>query len=414
MKNDIVSFFAGVGGIDLGFEDAGEYRTVYANEFDKNAQHTFETNFNSRGTYLDRRDIKLVDAEEVKEEAPNASVLLAGFPCQPFSIAGYRQGFEDNRGDLFFETHRIIRYLQPKVIFLENVKNLVTHDHGNTFKVIREFLVHSGYYIKWKVLNAKEYGNIPQNRERIYVVGFKDKKAFDNFDFPEKIDLTTKLSDIIDFDAKFGEVTKFGDLLEDRFFYREDKQTFYPKLAEAMNSSETIYQWRRQYVRENKSGVIPTLTANMGTGGHNVPLIRTHHGDIRKLTPRETFNAQGYPINYHLPVDESMGALYKQAGNSVVVPVITRIAKNINKAIECLTTDVPLPETDNKVALVYTKMNGRMAGESYSVSWYDDKTAAINDNNNLNEAKELPIFQNSDFFNAIKRGGNYEFYSVVG
>ena len=108
MKNDIVSFFAGVGGIDLGFEDAGEYRTVYANEFDKNAQHTFETNFKSRGTYLDRRDIKQVDAKEVKAEAPNASVLLAGFPCQPFSIAGYRHGFEDNRGDLFFETHRII------------------------------------------------------------------------------------------------------------------------------------------------------------------------------------------------------------------------------------------------------------------------------------------------------------------
>lgn len=193
---DIISFFAGVGGIDLGFEDAGDYRTVFANEFDKNAQHTFETNFKKRGTFLDRRDIKDVEASEVKKIAPNANVLLAGFPCQPFSVAGYRKGFEDERGDLFFETLRIIRYIQPKVVFLENVKNLVTHDHGNTFKVIREYLVHAGYSIKWKVLNAKDYGNIPQNRERIYVVGFKDKVAFNSFEFPDKIDLTTKLGSV--------------------------------------------------------------------------------------------------------------------------------------------------------------------------------------------------------------------------
>lgn len=414
MKNDIVSFFAGVGGIDLGFEDAGEYRTVYANEFDKNAQHTFETNFKKRGTYLDRRDIKDVPATEILEEAPNASVLLAGFPCQPFSVAGYRKGFDDERGDLFFETHRIIRSLQPKVVFLENVKNLVTHDHGNTFKVIREYLVHSGYYIKWKVLNAKDYGNIPQNRERIYVVGFKDRKAFDNFSFPEKVDLTTKLSDVIDFDAKVGDTTKFNDLLDEKFFYREDKQTFYPELRENMISSETVYQWRRQYVRENKSGVVPTLTANMGTGGHNVPLILTHNGDIRKLTPREAFNVQGYPSDYQLPSDTSMGALYKQAGNSVVVPVITRIADKIDTALKEGPKDSPLPNTDDTSALVYTKMDGRMAGESYTIDWYDNDPTATMKIDELSTKNNLPIFKDEDFFNAINRGGNYEFYSIVG
>ncbi|WP_448949625.1 DNA (cytosine-5-)-methyltransferase [Latilactobacillus sakei] len=411
---DIISFFAGVGGIDLGFEDAGDYRTVFANEFDKNAQHTFETNFKKRGTFLDRRDIKDVEASEVKKIAPNANVLLAGFPCQPFSVAGYRKGFEDERGDLFFETLRIIRYIQPKVVFLENVKNLVTHDHGNTFKVIREYLVHAGYSIKWKVLNAKDYGNIPQNRERIYVVGFKDKVAFNSFEFPDKIDLTTKLSDIIDFDATFEETTKFNEQLDERFFYREGKQTFYPDLVENINSSETIYQWRRQYVRENKSGVVPTLTANMGTGGHNVPLILTHNQDIRKLTPREAFNAQGYPTDYELPKDSSMGALYKQAGNSVVVPVIKRIAKNINVALDIGDSDYKLPDTKDKTAVVYTKMEGRMAGESYTVDWYGENKTAKNEIKKISNMNSIPIFKNDDFYHAINRGGKHEFYTLVG
>lgn len=152
---------------------------------------------------------------------------------------------------------RIINSKKPRVVFIENVKNLVTHDHGNTFKVIREALVENGYHIKWKVLNGKDYGNIPQNRERIYVVGFRNKTDYDDFIFPQPIKLTKTIHDIIN----------FSDRVDEKYYNRKNKQAFYDQLEAEITSQETVYQWRRKYVRENKSGVVPTLTANMGTGG---------------------------------------------------------------------------------------------------------------------------------------------------
>ena len=316
MTYKVVSLFSGVGGIDLGFEQTGKFETILANEFDMHAAKTYSLNFNNQ-IIVD--DIHNLDASEL----PDFDVLLSGFPCQAFSIAGYRKGFEDERGDLFFETLRIIKKKQPRVVFLENVKNLVTHDHGNTFKVIMEALSYHGYYVKYKVMNAKEYGNIPQNRERIYIVGFDNKEDYQNFSFPQSIELTTPLTDIIDFNGK----------IDDSFYYTADKYAYYPALAEGITSQDTIYQWRRKYVRENKSGVVPTLTANMGTGGNNVPLILSDYG-IRKLTPRECFNTQGFPRDFQLPEDIAISQLYKQAGNSVVVPVIQRIAENIVDALD--------------------------------------------------------------------------------
>ncbi|AHB80353.1 DNA cytosine methyltransferase [Oenococcus oeni] len=397
MTRRIISLFAGVGGIDIGFSQAGNFKTVYANEFDKNAQHTFQANFNPN--ILDPRDIHKVQASEI----PDGDVVIAGFPCQPFSIAGYRKGLEDERGSLFFEALRIIKAKQPEVVFLENVKNLVTHDHGNTFKVIREYLVHAGYYIKWKVLNAKDYGNIPQNRERIYVVGFKDKQTFDKFSFPAPIKLKTRLSDVIDFNKNVA----------DKFYYKQGKQAFYDQLEEEMKNPDSIYQWRRQYVRENKSGVVPTLTANMGTGGHNVPLIRTKDERIRKLTPRETFNTQGYPKNYELPEDESTSALYKQAGNSVAVPVIKRIAEKIKQVLPEESKNITLPKADDKTALIYTKMAGRMEGLSYVSEYFDNENQS---KEFINREKEsgIELFNNDDFFRAVKKGGNHEFYTKLG
>ena len=346
-RKKVISFFAGVGGIDLGFEQAGNYDVIYANEFDKNAIKTYESNFNLT---VDDRDIRKVSADEV----PDADVLIAGFPCQPFSVAGYQKGFEDERGDLFFELLRIIVKKKPQVVFLENVKNMVTHDKGNTFKVIRESLEINGYYLKWAVLNAKEYGNIPQNRERIYIVGFRSKEAFNHFQFPDPIPLTNSLSEYID----------FHNPVDEKYYYSLEKNpTFYHKLEKAITSQKTVYQWRRQYVRENKSGVVPTLTANMGTGGHNVPLILADSG-IRKLTPRETFNIQGFPKYFVLPVDIADGQLYKQAGNSVVVSVIKRIAKNIEKAFNYVTVNSQ-DFTEKRYKLTYTKMINNNWGESY-------------------------------------------------
>ena len=316
-KFTVASFFGGVGGIDLGFEQTGKFETLYINEFDANALKTLSANF--KDAKIDSRDIHLVDESDV----PDVDVMVGGFPCQAFSIAGYRKGFEDSRGNLFFEMLRMIKAHKPKAILLENVKNLVTHDRGNTFKVIQEALKDSGYYLKYRVLNAKDYGNIPQNRERVYVVGFLDKKACGNFEFPEQIPLKVRLDDVVDFNNEQDEA----------FYYRAGKQPFYETLAKGIQSRDAIYQWRRQYVRENKSGVVPTLTANMGTGGHNVPLILTDNG-IRKLTPRETFNVMGFPNDFILPSEVSRGQLYKQAGNSVVVPVIRRIADNMSKALE--------------------------------------------------------------------------------
>lgn len=320
-KWKVASFFAGVGGIDLGFEQTGAFEVVYANEIDEYPVATYENNFNIK---VDCRDINNVRASEM----PDFDIMVGGFPCQAFSLAGYRQGFDDEkgRGTLFFEMVRIIKEKkatghQPKVVFFENVKNLVGHDHGNTFQVIREHLEHLGYHLETRVLNAMEYGNVPQNRERIYIVGFLDEEAYDRFKFPQPIPLTTTLTDVIDFHS--GQ--------DDKYYYTTDNCSFYDQLREDMKRKDTIYQWRRVYVRENKSNVCPTLTANMGTGGHNVPLVLTDSG-IRKLTPRECFNIQGFPSDFSLG-ELSNTRLYKQAGNSVTVPVIKRIAEQIIKAI---------------------------------------------------------------------------------
>ncbi len=313
------SFFAGVGGIDKGFEQSGIFETIYANEFDAYPVQTFERNFDIK---VDCRNIKDVKNEEI----PNFDVMLAGFPCQAFSVAGLRKGFDDEkgRGILFFELARIFKDKQPQIIFLENVKNLVSHDNGNTFQVILNELQTEGYKVKFKVLNAKEYGNIPQNRERIYIVAFKDENVYRNFEFPLPIKLEKTLKQVVDFQNK----------LNDKYYYTEGKYKgdIYQQLIQTMDDDNAIYQWRRKYVRKNKSGVIPTLTANQGEGGHNVCLVKTKYG-IRKMTPHECFNAQGFPDDFILPEDLSDAKLYKQAGNSVCVSVIQRIAENIKEAI---------------------------------------------------------------------------------
>jgi len=316
------SLFSGVGGICLGFNQAG-FDLVWANEMDSNACKTYLENFDH---ILYEGKIEELDTKHLL----SVDVITSGFPCQAFSIAGYRKGFNDHRGQLFKETMRIINDIKPKAFLLENVKNLVTHDEGRTFRIMQEIVKDHGYSFIPKVMNSMEYGNVPQNRERIYIVGFKDESGYnpekpeekfvcsDNFSFPGSVNLMKRVTDIIE-----PEVSE-------KYYY--NNFAHYKKLLEYSWKPETIGQWRRVYVRQNKRNVCPTLTANMGTGGHNVPLIKDSR-DIRKLTPKECFMFQGFPKSFKLPKGMANSHLYKQAGNSVTVPVIKRIAQNIKLAL---------------------------------------------------------------------------------
>lgn len=308
-----VDLFAGVGGIRVAFENAG-FKTVYANDNNPHCKQTYDLNFEE--PKLTVKDIWKI---YVKEEIPDFDILLGGFPCQAFSIAGYQKGFKDNEngGNLFFKIAQILRIKKPKAFMLENVKNLKNHDNGNTFSVIKNTLEKIGYHIKAEVLNSMTHGNLPQNRERIFIVGFLDKNKAESFEFPKEIELRKSFKDFISKEVN-------------RKYYYNDKP-LYEKIKNDINSEDTVYQWRRRYVRPNKRGVVPTLTANMGTGGHNVPIIKNGNG-IRKLTPRECFLLQGFPEHFRLP-ELTDSKLYHQAGNSVPVPVVQRVAENMMKVL---------------------------------------------------------------------------------
>ncbi len=308
-----LDLFAGVGGIRLGFENAG-FKTIFANDFDKTCKETYDLNFSE--PKLTIKDIWKVELKDI----PEFDILLGGFPCQAFSIAGYRKGFKDKeKGNLFFRIAEILEERKPTAFLLENVKNLKGHDKGKTFKIIQKTLEDMGYTIKSEVLNSMTHGNIPQNRERIFIVGFLDKKKTEAFDFPKEIPLT----------KNFRQYT--ANEADDKYYY--NNKPLYEKVKNDINSEFSVYQWRRKYVRVNKKGVVPTLTANMGLGGHNVPIIKNHKG-IRKLTPQECFLLQGFPKDFKLPKNLADNKLYHQAGNSVVVPVIQRIAENMKLTLE--------------------------------------------------------------------------------
>lgn len=290
------------------------WECVFSSEIDISARKTYELNCKKHSPNLFEswnfnNDITLQNEKSI----PDHDILCAGFPCQSFSIAGYQKWFEDQRWTLFFDIIRIIREKKTPMIFLENVKNLTSHAEWQTFKTMIKILEDEGYFMHYKIMNTMEYWNVPQNRERIYIVWFRDKEKFNKFIFPEKLDLKTNFREILENDV-------------DQKYYYNWKNLF-DRIKNDVNRFDRVYQWRRQYVRENKSWVFPTLTANMWTWWHNVPIILDKKW-IRKITPREAFLAQGYPKDFILP-NIADSQLYKQAWNSVSLPVIKRVAQNM-------------------------------------------------------------------------------------
>ena len=319
--------FSGIGGIELGFEKAG-FKVLWSNENDPYCIRSFKYNYKHQ---LCIDDIRKINFKKLKP----VDVLVGGFPCQAFSVAGYQKGFKDPRGNLFFEICRTITELpkMPKVLMLENVKNIKGHDGGKTAKVITKSLRDLGYSVFWNVFNTSVHTDIPQNRERTFIICFKDEADWECN--PNKKSPSALFNNYLPLEKskskkKLKEMFEKGEV-EERYYYKQDAY-MYKELKKSIVSKNTVYQWRRVYVRENKSGECPTLTANMGTGGHNVPLIKDNLG-IRKLTPRECLNFQSFPKNFNFPYDMPISQRYKQAGNAVTVNLIKKIAIIIKKIL---------------------------------------------------------------------------------
>lgn len=298
-----IDLFAGIGGIRIPFDELG-YKCVFSSEWDKAAGLTYKANFNE----TPHGDITKIPADDI----PRHDLLLAGFPCQAFSIMGKMKGFEDTRGTMFFEVARILKYHQPKAFLLENVKQLTTHDKGRTMKTILEVLANLGYHVKWHVLNALDFG-LPQKRERVIIVGFLDIRAYSefNFDFQKK---SYDLGNILEKDENVDPSLFASErIIEKRRLHTAGKDIFYPSI------------WH-----ENKSGNISILNhaCALRTGAsYNYLLVN----GVRRLSSRELLRLQGFPDNFKIVVSHS--EMRRQTGNSVAVPMIRETAKKIDMII---------------------------------------------------------------------------------
>ena len=311
MQHRVASMFSGIGGICLGFKQAG-FEIVWANDIDHAACMTYRHNFGNH--YLVEGDIRDIDAGSL----PDFEVLTAGFPCQPFSIAGRQKGFKDKRGNLFFEITRIVDVKRPPVIFLENVANLIEHDEGKTFLVIYNSLAQFGYTVYYKLMAANNYGNLPQIRKRIYIVALRSEEKI--YHHPDPMPIKVSSDQIIN-----------RHIRKDSLYYYNGLP-LYDYLKNNMWDKDAIYRITDHEVRRTKNAMCPTLTANMGTYPDRVPVVWDDYG-IRKLTIRECLNFQGFPKNFEFPKEISLDDAYKQLGNTVCVPVIKRIADNIYKVL---------------------------------------------------------------------------------
>lgn len=310
-----IDLFSGIGGFRIALENVGG-TCVFSSEIDKYARETYKMNFNE----YPHGDITKIPSQNI----PDHEVLCGGFPCQPFSLAGKRLGFEDERGNLFFEIERIIKEKRPKAFILENVSGIVSHDNGNTLKVIESKIKDLNYNFEWKLLNAKDYG-IPQNRNRWYCVGIDN--CLGDIDiktiFPIKKELQFTIDDILEFNEDdqylISETAK-----ENIKRHKED----YLKKKTGLNHNLIANNIRPSKVSFSASGISPCLTAKMGTGGNNVPVIEKWS---RKFTEYECLKLMGFPDDFKIKKNYSQS--YKQIGNSVVVPVLTAIADNLSNVL---------------------------------------------------------------------------------
>ena len=308
-----VSLFAGIGGICMGFKQAG-FQIVWANEKDPAACRTYRYNFGN--DYLVEGDIRKVD----KASIPSADILIAGFPCQSFSVGGKAKGFSDPRGQLFFEVINVASALRPPVIFLENVENLMDHDEGHTFQVIYTSLVELGYIVRYCPMATHEYAGIPQTRRRIYIVAFLDYNQNAAFHFPEPIPLKTTVTQWINPREQCSDI----------YYYNDDTE-FDQYIRSNVTDTRYLYRVFNGTVRKLTNGKCPTLTASM-CSPRNAAVLRDDYG-VRRLTLRECLRFQGFPEEYYFPNSITLADAYRQIGNSVSVPVVRRIAEEILKII---------------------------------------------------------------------------------
>ncbi len=324
-KVTVGSLFAGIGGFCGAYRRAGA-QLSWANELDAHACRTYRANF--QHPLLEK---SILDLSVQGDNLSPVDILTAGFPCQPFSKAGNKLGFADRRGQMFFEIIRLIEEFgaeKPKILFFENVSNFKTHDNGRTFATVKEAVKGAGYWFSEanaRILNTRLHSVIPQNRERIFMVAYsQDYFGANNFVFPELEDEASRkvVSDYLDLHERAPDI----------HYFKESSQ-YYPLFRDKIDAGaeDGIYQLRRVYVRENKSNSCFTLTASMGLGGHNVPVIRDKWG-IRRLTPKECANLQGFDTSssdkwYNLPADVADVQLYKQIGNAVTVPLVQKMAQ---------------------------------------------------------------------------------------
>ena len=327
-NHSVASLFAGIGGFCLAFAKEG-FQVAWANEKDNFAAQTYRENFPE--TILHHKPIQ--DLSVNADDLTPVDVLTAGFPCQPFSIAGSKMGFGDERGKTFFEIIRLIREFgsdRPKILLFENVPHLLTHDRGRTFNRIAQEIQAAGYWFMPRqnaaILNTKVHTDIPQNRERLYMVGLSwDHFDTNEFRFPEPEPVTRDNRSFLDLETKL-----------DDYYYFNDSSKYLKLFEESIESGDpdSIYMLRRSYVRENKSNSVPALLANMGDGGHNQPVIRDTWG-IRKLTPLECLRLQGFQEqDFAFPENLSRVQQYKQIGNAVTVPLVQKLAAECRRLIE--------------------------------------------------------------------------------